>query len=78
MNRLEAPLHAITALFALPCLCPLTALSLHADCTFTTLSSLQGIITERDILLKHDFDDQFCARPVGDLMTSHVEVADPS
>lgn len=35
---------------------------------------LQGIITERDILLKHDFEDQFCARPVGDLMTTSVEV----
>ena len=61
--------------FAPPCLCPLTALSL---CRLTALPPLQGIITERDILLKHDFDDQFCARPVGDLMTSHVEVADPS
>ena len=30
---------------------------------------LQGIITERDILLKYDFDDNFCTAPVGDLMT---------
>jgi hypothetical protein len=36
---------------------------------------LQGIITERDVLLKHDFNDHFCARPVGDLMTTSVEVA---
>ena len=40
---------------------------------------LMGIITERDILLKHDFDDDnFCTVPVGDLMTSAVEVAAPS
>ena len=64
-------------------LCPVSALSLPSHCpvalpSHCLVSPLQGIITERDILLKHDFDDQFCARPVGDLMTSHVEVADPS
>ena len=39
---------------------------------------LQGIVTERDILLKHDFDDVLCTAPVGGLMTSAVEVASPS
>ena len=38
---------------------------------------LQGILTERDILCKHDFDDTLCTAPISGLMTPTVEVAAP-
>ena len=38
---------------------------------------LQGILTERDILCKHDFDDTLCTAEISGLMTPTVEVAAP-
>ena len=38
---------------------------------------LQGILTERDILCKHDFDDTLCTAPISGLMMETVEVAAP-
>ena len=39
---------------------------------------LEGILTERDILTKHDFNDVLCTAPISGLMTPVIEVAAPS